>query len=113
MGMSEMYLIYLLIGGGGIIFFVIWFLSKGANDKIETAEEILLVEDKLDKNVIPTTRNWGIWGSIISGAITILSGDVISGIVIIIIGVSSTLGFVILLEGFSTIIKLLRKISEK
>ena len=110
MGMSEMYLLYLLLGG--VIIFVIWFFSKDTIDKIGV-DDGTLVEYKLDKNVIPTTRNWGIWGSIISGAITVLSGDLISGIVIIIIGVSSTLGFVILLEGFSTIIKLLRKISEK
>jgi hypothetical protein len=110
MGTSEMYILYLLFGG--VIIFVIWFLSKDLIDKIGV-DDGTLVEDKLDKNVIPTTRNWGLWGSIISGAITLLSGDVISGIVIIIIGVSSTLGFVILLEGFSTIIKLLRKISEK
>lgn len=109
MGTSETYLLYLLLGG--VIIFVIWFFSKDAIDKIGV-DDGTLVEDKLDKNVIPTTRSWGIWGSIISGGITILSGD-FSGIVIIIIGVSSTLGFVILLEGFSTIIKLLRKISEK
>ena len=105
-----MYLIYL--GVGGAIIFGIWLFSKDTLDKIGI-DDGTLVEDKLDKNVIPTTRNWGIWGSIISGAITVLSGSLFSGIVIIIIGISSTLGFVILLEGFSTVIKLLRKISEK
>jgi hypothetical protein len=105
----EMIIIYLLIVGV-IIFFVLF-----NKDKIEKigVDDGTLVEDKLDKNVIPTTRKWGIWGSIISGLGLIISTEFISGIIVIIIGISSTIGFVILLEGFSTIIKLLRKISNK
>jgi hypothetical protein len=86
--------------------------NKDKIDKIGVDDGVL-VELKLDNDVIPTTRKWGIWGSIISGVGLIVSSEFISGIVVIIVGISTTIGFVILLEGFSTIIKLLRKISNK
>ena len=106
---SGFFILYVFLGIG-IIFLVYYF--KDEIDKIGV-DNGTLVEDKLDKNVIPITRKWGIWSSVISGVGLIITTQFISGILVILIGVSSTLGFVILLEGFSTIIKLLRKISNK
>jgi|694.fasta_scaffold22546_6 hypothetical protein len=105
----EMIIIYMLVVSV-IIFLIIY--NKDKIDKIGVDDGVL-VELKLDNDVIPTTRKWGIWGSIISGVGLIVSSEFISGIVVIIVGISTTIGFVILLEGFSTIIKLLRKISNK
>ncbi len=107
--MEEMLIIYMLVVLI-IVFIIIMF-----KDKIEKigVDDGTLVEIKLDKDVIPTTRKWGIFGSIISGVGLIISTEFLSGILVIIIGISTTIGFVILLEGFSTIIKLLRKISDK
>jgi hypothetical protein len=109
MGTSEFLVLYVLFGIG--IIFLVWYYK----DKIEMIgiDNGTLVEDKLDKNVIPITRKWGIWSSVISGVGLIITTQVVSGIIVIVIGISTTLGFVILLEGFSTIIKLLRKISDK
>ena len=105
----KMIIIYMLVVS--VIFFLIIY-NKDKIDKIGVDDGVL-VELKLDNDVIPTTRKWGIWGSIISGVGLIVSSEFISGIVVIIVGISTTIGFVILLEGFSTIIKLLRKISNK
>jgi hypothetical protein len=105
----TMIIIYMLVVSV-IIFLIIY--NKDKIDKIGVDDGVL-VELKLDNDVIPTTRKWGIWGSIISGVGLIVSSEFISGIVVIIVGISTTIGFVILLEGFSTIIKLLRKISNK
>ncbi len=98
-----------------VIVLVIVFLIISKKEQIEKigVDDGTLVEIKLDKDVIPTTRKWGIWGSIISGVGLIISTEFLSGIIVIIIGISTTIGFVILLEGFSTIIKLLRKLSDK
>ena len=94
----------------------------GLDDKIEQSEKNQtisktdqLTEDKFDNNIIPTTRMWGIIGSILIGLGILLSkdGGIIEGFLYTLIGVMSTLGLCILLEGFSTVIKLLRKISEK
>jgi hypothetical protein len=104
----TMIIIYMLVVSV-IIFLIIY--NKDKIDKIGVDDGVL-VELKLDNDVIPTTRKWGIWGSIISGVGLIVSSEFISGIVVIIVGISTTIGFVILLEGFSTIIKLLRKISN-
>lgn len=105
----EMIIIYMLVVLV-IVFFII--IKKEQIEKIGI-DDGTLVEIKLDRDVIPTTRKWGIWGSIISGVGLIISTEFLSGIIVIIIGISTTIGFVILLEGFSTIIKLLRKISDK
>ena len=97
-----------------VVLFVYNFLSskKDVIDNIGVDNQTL-VEDKLDNNVIPTTRKWGVWGSIILGLGSIFQLSIISGIIIMVVGVCSTVGFTILLEGFSTLIRLQRKISEK
>ena len=64
------------------------------------------------KNIIPTTKTVGIISSLITGGVTVYYGNVAGGIITGIIGIMATLGLCILLEGFSTIIKLLRKTSE-
>ena len=110
MGSGEITIIYLAFIA--VIAFILWYLYKDVISRIGI-DDGTLVEDKLDKNVIPTTRKWGIIIAFISGGILILTSEVFSGVVTILIGVSSTIGFVILLEGFSNIIRLLRKISEK
>jgi hypothetical protein len=109
MAASSVIFLYLLI-----VFLVVLVLLH-YKDKINQIgiDSGTPVEEKLDKNVIPTTRLWGIWGSIISGVGLIITAEFLSGIIVILVGISSTLGFVILLEGLSTIIKLLRKISDK
>ena len=106
MGTSELIVIVIIIA------VLLWFVYE-KTVKAASIDDGTLVEDKLDKNVIPTTRKWGIAGAFISGGIMIISSEIVSGIVVIVIGVSATLGFVTLLEGFSNIIRLLRKISEK
>ena len=73
----------------------------------------VLTEDKFDKDIIPTTKNVGLIGSIIIGGLIYLNGSWVSGLLYGIGGVMGTLGLCVLLEGISTIIKLLRKISEK
>jgi hypothetical protein len=69
-------------------------------------------EDKFDNDIIPTTKNIGIIGSFIIGGFMIYIGSWIIGVLYVIIGIMATLGLCVLLEGISTIIKLLRKISE-
>jgi hypothetical protein len=75
----------------------------------------ILVEDKFDNDLIPTTKKIGIIGSIIAGFLIFFEegGGIINGILYCIIGIMSTLGLSILLEGMSTIIRLLRKIASK
>lgn len=72
-----------------------------------------LTEEKLDYNVIPATKRWGIVSAIVTGLLQVFCGNLIYGVILAIIGVMSTLGLCIILEGFSTIIKLLRAISLK
>jgi len=72
------------------------------------------VEDEFDKNLIPTTKIIGILSSILVGITSFYQlGINLYGVLITVVGIMGTLGLCILLEGFSTIIKLLRKISEK
>ena len=80
-----------------------------------TEKKDILTEEKFDKNIIPTTKIWGIVGSVLVFIGTILSeeGDFFDGLIYLVFGIMSTLGLCVLLEGFSTIIKLLRKISDK
>jgi len=52
-------------------------------------------------------------GSIIIGLLMFFNGSWIGGLLYALGGVMATLGLCVLLEGISTIIKLLRKISEK
>ena len=80
-----------------------------------TEKKDILTEEKFDKNIIPTTKVWGIVGSVLVFIGTILSeeGDFFDGLIYLVFGIMSTLGLCVLLEGFSTIIKLLRKISDK
>jgi hypothetical protein len=94
----------------------------GLDDKIEQSvkteiklNENQLTEDKFDNDVIPTTKTWGIVGSILVGFGIFFrpNGGIIEGLTYSVIGIMTTLGLCVLLEGFSTVIKLLRKISEK
>lgn len=73
----------------------------------------VLTEDKFDKDIIPTTKAFGIIGSILSGLLMFFNGSWFDGLLYAIVGIMATLGLCVLLEGISTIIKLLRKISEK
>jgi len=72
-----------------------------------------LIEDKFDDNLIPTTKIVGITSSLIVGGLMIFNGLWLMGLLYAIGGIMATLGLCVLLEGLSTIIKLLRKISEK
>jgi predicted phage tail protein len=81
------------------------------NNKEQLKEE--LTEDKFDDNLIPTTKMFGIISSVIVGGLMIFNGLWLMGLLYAIGGVMATLGLCVLLEGISTIIKLLRKISEK
>ena len=73
----------------------------------------VLTEDKFDKDIIPTTKNVGMLGSVIIGGVMAFYGSWVGGLLYAVGGVMVTLGLCVLLEGISTIIKLLRKISEK
>ena len=73
----------------------------------------ILTEDKFDKDIIPTTKNVGMIGSVIIGGLMFFNGSWMMGLFYAIGGIMATLGLCVLLEGISTIIKLLRKISEK
>lgn len=73
----------------------------------------VLTEDKFDKDIIPTTKNVGMIGSVIIGGVMAFYGSWVGGLLYAVGGVMVTLGLCVLLEGISTIIKLLRKISEK
>ena len=88
-----------------------WFESE----KMTTEKKDIPTEEKFDKNIIPTTKIVGIVGSVLVFIGTILSpeGDFFGGLIYLVFGIMSTLGLCVLLEGFSTIIKLLRKISDK
>jgi hypothetical protein len=70
-------------------------------------------EDKFDNDIIPTTKIVGMIGSVIIGILMFFNGSWIGGLLYAVGGVMATLGLCVLLEGISTIIKLLRKISEK
>ena len=82
------------------------FINNGGSESFQIKETKKVdyghrTEDKFDNDIIPTTKTIGIIGSILSG------------LLYAIVGVMATLGLCVLLEGISTIIKLLRKISEK
>ena len=70
-------------------------------------------EDKFDNDIIPTTKLVGMIGSGLIGLLMIFNGSWLVGLLYAVGGIMATLGLCILLEGISTIIKLLRKISEK
>jgi predicted phage tail protein len=86
--------------------------SKSEISVNENVVEVL-TEDKFDKDIIPTTKNVGLIGSVIIGGLMFFNGSWITGLLYTIGGIMATLGLCVLLEGISTIIKLLRKISEK
>ena len=73
----------------------------------------VLTEDKFDKDIIPTTKLIGLISSALIGVLMLLNGSWVEGLLYAVGGVMATLGLCVLLEGISTIIKLLRKISEK
>jgi hypothetical protein len=74
----------------------------------------ILTEDKFDKDIIPKTKIIGIIISILSGgSVLFFNGNWFGSIVYVVVGIMGTLGLCVILEGISTIIKLLRKISEK
>ena len=86
--------------------------SGMSNQNAEVIKEVL-TEDKFDKDIIPTTKNVGMIGSVIIGGLMAFNGSWMVGLFYAIGGIMATLGLCVLLEGISTIIKLLRKISEK
>jgi hypothetical protein len=86
--------------------------SETPNAESPTNVEIL-TEDKFDKDIIPTTKLIGLIGSALIGVLMLLNGSWVEGLLYVVGGVMATLGLCVLLEGISTIIKLLRKISEK
>jgi hypothetical protein len=73
----------------------------------------VLTEEKFDKDIIPTTKLIGLIGSALIGILMLFNGSWVGGLLYAVGGVMATLGLCVLLEGISTIIKLLRKISEK
>ena len=92
------------------------YKSVSSNQNKENNKEHLkeeLTEDKFDDNLIPTTKMFGIISSVIVGGLMIFNGLWFMGLLYAIGGIMATLGLCVLLEGISTIIKLLRKISEK
>jgi len=86
--------------------------SETPNAESPTNVEIL-TEDKFDKDIIPTTKNVGMIGSVIIGGLMVFNGSWMMGLFYAIGGIMATLGLCVLLEALSTIIKLLRKISDK
>jgi hypothetical protein len=82
--------------------------EKPFNNEVE-----VLTEDKFDKDIIPTTKLVGMISSGLIGLLMIFNGSWLVGLLYAAGGVMATLGLCVLLEGISTIIKLLRKISEK
>ena len=91
-------------------------LNSSELPKSETQSNIngeVLTEDKFDKDIIPTTKLIGLIGSALIGVLMLLNGSWVGGLLYAVGGVMATLGLCVLLEGISTIIKLLRKISEK
>lgn len=94
------------------------FISNGSNEPFYNNEKNNKdygnrTEDKFDNDIIPTTKTIGIIGSILSGLLMFFNGSWFGGLLYAIVGIMATLGLCVLLEGISTIIKLLRKISEK
>ena len=90
--------------------------SDSVTSNSETSTNVnveILTEDKFDKDIIPTTKNVGMIGSVIIGGLMVFNGSWMMGLLYAIGGIMATLGLCVLLEGISTIIKLLRKISEK
>lgn len=88
--------------------------STKSNIELSTNVNVeILTEDKFDKDIIPTTKNVGMIGSVIIGGLMFFNGSWMLGLLYAIGGIMATLGLCVLLEGISTIIKLLRKISEK
>ena len=95
------------------------FVKKNENTEMKLSDSPIfnemgvLTEDKFDKDIIPTTKNVGMIGSVIIGGLMFFNGSWMMGLLYAIGGIMATLGLCVLLEGISTIIKLLRKISEK
>ena len=89
-------------------------VSSIQNEKqIKEVSIEVLTEDKFDKDIIPTTKLIGLIGSALIGVLMLLNGSWVGGLLYAVGGVMATLGLCVILEGISTIIKLLRKISEK
>ncbi len=73
---------------------------------------VALTEEKFDKQIIPIIKILGIIVSTIFGLSEFMNNP-LGGIVNLLIGIGFTFLFMYIFEGFSTIIKLLRKISDK
>jgi predicted phage tail protein len=94
------------------------FINNGGSESFQIKETKKVdygnrTEDKFDNDIIPTTKIVGMIGSVIIGILMFFNGSWIGGLLYAVGGVMATLGLCVLLEGISTIIKLLRKISEK
>lgn len=79
---------------------------------IPIEKKVALTEEKFDKQIIPVIQILGIIVSIVFGLSEFLDNP-LGGIVNLLIGIGFTYLFIYIFEGFSTIIKLLRKISDK
>ena len=94
------------------------FINNGGSESFEFKETKKAdygnrTEDKFDNDIIPTTKLIGLIGSALIGILMLFNGSWVGGLLYAVGGVMATLGLCVLLEGISTIIKLLRKISEK
>ena len=94
------------------------FINNGGGESFEFKETKKAdygnrTEDKFDNDIIPTTKIIGLIGSALIGVLMFFNGSWVGGLLYAVGGVMATLGLCVLLEGISTIIKLLRKISEK
>ena len=67
----------------------------------------VLTEDKFDKDIIPTTKNVGMLGSVIIGGVMAFYGSWVGGLLYAVGGVMVTLGLCVLLEGISIYIVIL------
>jgi len=85
-------------------------VSSNQNEKQIKVE---LTEDKFDNSIIPSTKRLGMTLSITVGVLMAFDKNANGGLLFAVGGIMATFGLCILLEGMSTIIKLLRKISEK
>jgi len=94
------------------------FINNGGSESFQIKETKKVdygnrTEDKFDNDIIPTTKIVGMIVSVIIGILMAFYGSWVGGLLYAVGGVMITLGLCVLLEGISTIIKLLRKISEK
>ena len=72
-----------------------------------------LIEDKIDFQVITFIKVFGVFTSTVYSILEIYEGSVGFGLFCLLLGLSITFLWMSIFEGFSSVIKLLRKISDK